>query len=381
MPPYLAGREDEQREFKRLLKQVAITDNLILTGLRGVGKTVLLENLKPLAQTEGWLWANTDLSESASVNEERIARRILTDLAPLTSPFVVSRTEIRNLGFRPKGETLETRLDHSLLQHVFEATPGLVSDKLKTVLEFAWEQIRKTDKRGIVFAYDEAQTMSDHSEKDEFPLAVMLEVFQSIQRKGVPFMLVLTGLPTLFAKLVASRTYSERMFHVMFLNRLSESDSRKAIEEPLKGSTIRLTRESIDTVIRISNGYPYFIQFVCREVFDLFVGGQESVPVDAIISKLDADFFAGRWQARTDRQRELLCIAAELPNAEGEFTVQELTDASQTCSKPFTASHINQMLASLCDKGLVFKNRHGRYSFAVPLLDKFIRRQSKSTIA
>lgn len=376
MPPYLAGREEEQNEFLRLLTQEAITDNLILTGLRGVGKTVLLENLKPLAQAEGWLWANADLSESASIDEDRIARRIMTDLAPLTATLTVSKTEVRSLGFRSTAQTLVSKLDHHMLQFVYDSTPGLVSDKLKRVLEFAWEHLRAAGRRGVVFAYDEAQTMSDHADKEEFPLAVMLEVFQSIQRKGIPFLLVLTGLPTLFSKLVASRTYSERMFHVLFLDRLSEEDSREAIEVPLSTSPISLTRESIDMIIKTSNGYPYFIQFVCREVFDLFVAGQKSVPMNDIVSKLDADFFSGRWQALTDRQRELLSLAADLPNADTEFTVQELTDTSRSLRKPFTASHVNQMLSSLCDKGLVFKNRHGRYSFAVPLLDKFIRRQA-----
>jgi len=84
MPPYLAGRKEEENEFRKLLKQKTILQNLILTGLRGVGKTVLLETFKPIAIQEGWLWVGTDLSESASVSEESLATRILTDLAVVT---------------------------------------------------------------------------------------------------------------------------------------------------------------------------------------------------------------------------------------------------------------------------------------------------------
>src|SRR5437660_1558019 len=81
MPPYLAGRQAEEMEFKRLLQQDPILKNVILTGLRGVGKTVLLETFRPIAIQEKWGWVGTDLSESASITEERIATRILTDLA------------------------------------------------------------------------------------------------------------------------------------------------------------------------------------------------------------------------------------------------------------------------------------------------------------
>ena len=77
MPPYLAGRKSEQDEMRGLLKQRTILSNLVLTGLRGVGKTVLLETFKPLAQMNGWLWAGNDLSELASVTEQTMAIRLV----------------------------------------------------------------------------------------------------------------------------------------------------------------------------------------------------------------------------------------------------------------------------------------------------------------
>ena len=88
------------------------------------------------------------------------------------------------------------------------------------------------------------------------------------------------------------------------------------------------------------------------------------------------DFFAGRWNRVTDRQRELLSVVAELSNCDEEFTPTEVVDKSkELLAKPFGASHVNQMLSKLSESGLVFKNRHGKYSFAVPLLGAFIRRQ------
>ena len=138
---------------------------------------------------------------------------------------------------------------------------------------------------------------------------------------------------------------------------------------------------SIETVCNASGGYPYFIQFICREVYDVWSqtpvnAAMPSVPIFEIERKLDSDFFAGRWARVTDRQRTLLGVIAQLDNADEEFTVQEIVAASMgLLEKPFSNSHVNQMLASLSAAGLVYKNRHGKYSFAVPLLARFIRRQ------
>ncbi len=97
--------------------------------------------------------------------------------------------------------------------------------------------------------------------------------------------------------------------------------------------------------------------------------------MEEITRKLDNDFFAGRWAKATDRQRELMFTIAILPNSDGEFTVQEVVEEAKKLKKPFSPSHVNQMLSTLANMGLVYKNRHGKYSFAVPLLGQYIQRQ------
>lgn len=377
-PPYLAGRQAESNEFIRLLQQDVILENLILTGLRGVGKTVLLDTFKPLAIGSGWRWVGTDLSESSSISDERMVLRLLTDLSVVTAAFKIGEFEVPHIGFDAPNERIPRTLDYRTLERIFDAQPGLASDKLKAILELVWHVMSNNGERGLVFAYDEAQNLSDQTGKDEYPLSLLLDVFQSIQRKGIPFMLVLVGLPTLFPKLVEARTYSERMFRVVFLDRLIESDSRDAILKPIADANcpVKLGEDSIGMIISITGGYPYLIQFVCREVYDAFVQGITQVPLDSITRKLDTDFFAGRWAKATDRQRELLMVIAKLDNSDSEFTVQEISEMSaETLEKPFSPSHISQMLSTLATAGLIYKNRHGKYSFAVPLLDRFIRRQ------
>jgi len=201
---------------------------------------------------------------------------------------------------------------------------------------------------------------------------------------------VLTGLPTLFPKLVEARTFAERMFHVTTLGRLDKSESRDAIVKPIgqQNCPVHFTESAVTEITKHSGGYPYFIQFLCREMFDSYLqqkaGGKlnPSVTVQQTVRKLDSDFFAGRWNRVTDRQRELLSVVARLPNCDDEFTVQEVVEESKKAlAKPFSASHVNQILAKLAESGLVYKNRHGRYSFAVPLLGDFIRRQEAEAAA
>ncbi len=375
-PPFLAGRQQEIDAFRKYLQQGQILTNVVLTGLRGTGKTVLMEDrYKPCAQQEGWVWVGSDFSESCFLSEGNLCIRLLTDLAVFASCLQVSISD-GTLGFDagPKNRTLSFDF---LVTH-FQAQPGLTVNKLKSTLELVWNAAKAQGTQGILFAYDEAQVVQDRPDKEEYPLAVLLETFQSLQRKGVRCMLLLTGLPTLFPRLVESRTYAERMFTVQELGRLSPDASRQAIEKPLQKTKWTLSPGATEAIIATSDGYPYFIQFICREALDHVIAHPTdmTVPMEAIIRKLDSDFFAGRWENVTDRQRELLYCIAQLQHGDQEFTIGEVVDVSRTLKiKPFSPGDVSQILPRLIDKGLVYKNRLGKYCFAVPLFGGFITRR------
>ena len=385
-PLYLAGRTKEQEQFARMLHQSPISQNVILTGLRGVGKTALLEELKPIAQRAGWLWTGNDLSESASLTEANIARRIVVDLSSLLGPIIVHRQSELSFGFTGREQQRERRLRFDDLWAIFDKTPGLNEDKLKAVLQHVARLIVGTNIKGIVFAYDEAQNLSDHAAAGEFPVSLLLDVFSYLQRSSPEchFLLVLTGLPTLFPKLNEARTYTERMFRALHLQPLNDVDARAAITKPIEisQSPLRFTDQTIERVIELSAGYPYFIQFACKEVFDAWIGKLEnnlapSVPIDEIVEKLDQDFFAPRWQRTTDRQQDFMRVISTLESSEAEFAIQEITKASRAMlKKGFSASHAAQMLQTLAENGLIYRTRRGGYAFAVPLLAQFIRRQT-----
>ena len=385
-PVYLAGRTKEQDQFKRMLEQSPVMQNTILTGLRGVGKTVLLEVLKPLGQAHHWLWTGNDLSESASLTEERVAQRLVVDLSTLLAPIVVQSQQTLPFGFTQHAEKNDRPLEFRDLWNIYEKTPGLVLDKLKAVFTHVSRIIQSAPIRGIIFAYDEAQNLSDHAASNEYPLSLLLDLFSYLQRQhnDRSFMLVLTGLPTLFPKLNEARTYTERMFHVMHLDRLNNDDARAAIVQPLEitQSPLGFAEKTINNIMGMSGGYPYFIQFICREVFDTWIGKIQrgtapSVPMNDILAKLDLDFFAPRWQRSTDRQQQFMQVIATLENSEEEFSVPEIVGASRlTLRKGFTPSHAVQILQALSEKGLVYRSKRGGYCFAVPLLASFIQRQA-----
>lgn len=381
MPLYLAGRSASIAEFRALLKQDVIMQNPLITGLRGVGKTVLLENLKPITISEGWFWVGgTELSEAVSVSEDNLVVRLLTDLSVITSSISQILPEDVKPGFAAN-PVKPVAWNYQRLMEVYNNTPGLHSDKLKAVLEPVAVAVRSLGKKGIVFAYDEAQNLADNAAKDRYPMSLLLDVFQSLQRKGIPFLLALAGLPTMQTRLTEARTYTERMFHTITLQRLSADETREAIERPIEicECPYPFDDASIETVSTVSGGYPFFIQFICKEAYDTWVqqhkteGKLTAVPVNEILHKLDADFFAGRWGLVTDRQRDLLRIVAQM-QTNGEFTVSEIVRASELSAKPFAASRVSAILTSLIKLGLIFRNRHGKYCFAVPMFGEFILR-------
>jgi len=384
-PLYLAGRSHEQAEFVKSLRERNLTQNILITGLRGVGKTVLLETLRPLAAQHGWLWTGNDWNEAAAISEKDVATRLIVDLATVLSPIVTLRTSENRIGFAANPTQQERPLSFDDLWNIYNSTPGFNSDKLKAVLERVASIISSNGIRGIVFAYDEAQNLTDKKEREQFPLSLLCDIFSNLQKRdlGCQFLLIMTGLPTLVTHLNEARTYTERMFHTLVLDRLSDDETRDAILRPIQisKSTLRFSNQTIQRIITESRGYPFLIQYICREVFDAWigritVGEAPSVPMTEITAKLDLDFFAPRWNRATDRQQMFMQVIATLEEADGEFAIQDITSASRKLLlKPFSPSLATQTLGHLAEKGLIYRNRRGSYCFAVPLLAGFIRRQ------
>ena len=391
-PPVFAGRDDEQRFFKRVLYQNPVMENILITGLRGMGKTVLLDSTRKVAEDAGWLWVGNDLSESSSLSEERLALRILTDLSaaisaklagpePDADPADITARLNARLDRAQQNENEALTFDS--LKQQFERAPGLPSDRLKAVLTRVTTLLQKARFSGLILAYDEAQCLADHADKNEFPMSMLIETVAALQKKdGVAScLLILCGLPHVYDALTATRTYTERMFHVMTLDRLTWDDTRSALLTPLAKlmPPLRASRELLAKAVELTGGYPYLIQFVGKELVEQILenGGTlsaEQFPSSGMLDRLDTGIFAARWNKTSDRQREFLMLIAQRPNQSGpDFAANEIVQDGDASG--FNLAGANQMLVAIMDRGLVYRTRHGRYAFTVPMSEAMILRR------
>lgn len=374
VPPFLSGRGSEIHSYKALLNQPHITESVLVTGLRGVGKTVLVDEFRRIAQANDWLVVANDLSESSSLTEERLGLRILTDIA---NALETRLPEAISLEFDAAGGS---RFD-ALRRH-YEQTPGLPVDKLLAVLKRVTSVLGRAKHSGLLLCYDEAQCLADHAEAQQFPMSMLIEAVSQLQkREGVtPCLLLLAGLPHVQDALAATRTYTERMFRVMPLDRLSIEDARTALYEPLTRlmPPLYASPALVDKVISMTGGYPYLVQFFGRELIDqLLANGGTLAPDDFpspdALDRLDAGLFSARWSRTTDRQREVLWLIANRPGSSEEFSVKELVQLSR--DDTLTDAAIQGHLAGLSERGLVFRTRHGRYALSIPMSEDMIARR------
>jgi len=382
-PLYLAGRTRELDQFARLCNANTLAQNAVILGLRGTGKTVLLEQLKAIAQANGWLWAGSDLFEYERLTEDSLARRMVIHLSTLLSTAL-----FQHEGQYPPGDGgvhHEHPLHSENLAKDYDSAPGLPGDKLKAVFAKTKALMERAPLKGIVFAFDEAQNLCNAALPREAPLSMLVDVFSYFQRapSGCRFMLVLSGLPTLYQSLYECRTYKESTFEVMKLQQLEPDAAREAIVKPLElsGATLNFSQNAVDQIIVTSDRYPFFIQFICREAFDTWRVkiGEGEIPFIStrdILHKLDLEFFAPKWTRATERRQDFMHVIASIENSDREFSVQDIVSASQRWLRQgFNASHATQILQNLAEKGFVYKNRRAGYCFAIPLLGQFMRRQ------
>jgi len=385
-PPHFAGRNRELSHFKQLLRQNFTTENLLITGLRGMGKTVLVGQLRTLAEREGWVWIGNDLSESASLSEDRMALRILTDVSDGLTRVLTHHNESRDGRYAShRNDDKDVPLPFEALRNMYEQAPGLPSDKLRHVLSRLGSMVNHAKARGIVFAYDEAQCLHDHAERNEYPMSMLIETIASLQKnEGVAqCLLVLSGLPQVFDALTETRTYTERMFHVINLDRLSRSEAYAAFMTPLSDLMPPLFAhpDLIEKVVDLTGGYPYLIQFFGKELVDHLLqnGGVLDVdqfPSDSVIDRLDSGLFAARWNRTTDKQRDVLKLIASRPNTSSpDFSAQDIASIKES---DLTSAQATQVLQALCERGLIYRTRHGRYAFTVPMSETMILRRFRN---
>jgi hypothetical protein len=349
-----------------------------LTGLRGVGKTVLLREFQPVAKEMGW--ASTFLEFQPSHNTDP------TMSAALTATLKAAREEVSRVERLKNAVGEATRKAGTLGigwgEYRMTYEPGLhpAQEDLSRDLFDTVESIVAHGKNGLVLLLDEAQVIRDETRATgEHPLSLLIAAVSSLQKAELPIGMVLCGLPTLTGNLLRARSYTERMFRGEEIGSLGTKDAKEALIRPLEGSTVLTDPRLVTRVTEEVEGYPYFLQLWGAELWDAAdtagVDRFSEQLLDAarpeIYRRLDLDFYDPRVSTLTPAEQDVL-----LASADCEYPPLVVADLNAAVSK--TPANINVLLGRLVDSGVLYRIRKGQYEYTAPKFRDFLLRRAQN---
>lgn len=371
-PRYLAGRRAEVDDFRVLLKRLLAgytEQSLVVTGLRGVGKTVLLGEYQKIAAEEGWVSADAEVSKTTPFGPQmaNLARRALFQISPRARWGDRARSAAAvlksfSLTVKPDG-TLTAGLDVDA--EMGRADSGNLNEDLADVFEAIGNAAQEKGS-GVVFLFDEIQFLS----KPELE-ALIGAVHRTVQRQ-LPITFAGAGLPQLPGLAGDAKSYAERLFKFPMIGELPDLAATQALVEPARLEGVDFEKRAIDMILEYTEGYPYFIQEFGRAVWNI-AEGSTITPTDAetaqvlVEAELDESFFRARIQRSTVEERRYMRAMAELgPSA------QKAADVAEVLGKG--SDQVAPLRARLINKGLLYTPRYGFAQFTVPQFDQFMRR-------
>ncbi|MBI5037062.1 ATP-binding protein [Candidatus Micrarchaeota archaeon] len=374
-PKYLAGREELAEAFSRSLGSFehGLPHNLVVFGLRGTGKTVLLKRFKNISEANRWIGIEREFN-ARFCNEEAFAEALAKDLLSMASEASVQK-KIAEAGktiaefLKPK----EITVFGVSYKPFYKERKGLLEDYLKQLLVSNWPVFQKAGVKGVVFLYDEFHTIKDKPEKNTLPLASILGAMSYAQRNGCKYYLVLSGLPFIKTRLKEAKTYTERMFSFKEVDNLTPKQAKEAITQTLKGSGYAFEKELADKIIEETKGYPYFIQFYGYFLIEnsnkttLNLRDLNALRTP-LIKELDVSFFEDRYNLAASKEKEIL-------QAMASSTDKDVPALSIRKKAKTTHHSLMELLKRLQEKGLVYRASRGHYGFSIPLFKEYLRRQ------
>ncbi len=370
-PPNLAGRDGDLENFQALTERLAAGGyerSLIYSGLRGVGKTVLLMELDVLATEAGW--ATTDVQEVGSqpdfrVTFARMAARLLREMS--RKHRVKDRVDralsvVKAFSIAvPAG--VQLKLDVEPATGV--ADSGDPEQDLTDLVREIGEVARATG-AGALFLIDEMHNLDSSS------LAAICIAFQAISRNALPVAMVAAGLPDLQARLMSAKPYADRLFQYHELGSLSPAAARAALVAPAATRDVSYEESAARRVVSESAGYPYFIQEYGLELWNQAEGSPiTSADVEAVreivTDSLARNFFGTRFQLATDAEQRYLAAMASLDDS--PYRSAEVARAYGAKDQRGVSIHRD----GLIQKGLIWAPRRGQLDFTVPLFAEYLR--------
>lgn len=372
-PPELAGR-DELREVVRIaLERVRLglpTKSLLMIGLRGVGKTVLLDRMREDAEAAGLQTIRVEAPESRSL-PALLAPQLRGALLRLSRNDQAKALAIRALrGLAGFAKALKIKYQDIEVGFDFDPEPGLADNgdlepDLQALFEVAGAAAKKANTALVLFI-DELQYVQEEQ------LAAMITALHRTAQRRLPVVLVGAGLPQLRGQMGRAKSYAERMFDFPGIGALPEQAARIAIAKPAKDQGIEVNEDGLKRIVKETRGYPYFLQEWGKQAWDAAtVSPITRKDVEraskAAVAALDESFFRVRFDRLTPAEKRYLRAMAELgPGTHRSGDIADKLSRKVTSLGPIR----NQLIA----KGMIWSPSHGDTAFTVPLFDEFMRR-------
>lgn len=370
MPSYIAGRDDDIQEVKQIFEALTMevpARSIIYSGLRGVGKTVLINKLEEIANDYGVLYCHIEVEEKndfiSQIAEcsQDFLREISTKekfMHLIRKPLEAIKSLV--ISFNPNDTTFslsiqerELYLSNNLTQSLTKVfvTIGEVAQKAKTP---------------ICFFIDEIQYMKQEQ------LGSLIAALHRTNQLGYPIMVIGAGLPKIYKMLTDEKSYSERLFVYKQIDSLTLEQSEKAIKEPAKKFNVDYTDKAIEKIVGITKGYPFFIQQLCQIVYnnnskDVIEEIDVEHSMNEFLEVLDEGFFKARYERCAESDKKF--IFAMVKCGELPCTISNIAD-----NLGKDVSSISTTRAQLINKGIIYSVRYKELDFTVPEFSGFIQR-------
>lgn len=373
-PPELAGRDTLRATLRVALERSRIgrpAKSAMLVGLRGVGKTVLLDRVRMDAEASGIHTLRVEAPEGRSL-PALLAPQLRQALIRLSQTKAARAYAIRGLralaGFASKLKVtyadIEVGLDH-------EPEPGLADNgDLEHDLQALIEQVgvaAQAAETALAIFVDELQYVPEPQ------LAALITALHRTEQRQLPVVLVGAGLPQLRGQMGNAKSYAERLFDFPEIGPLPADAARQAIVKPLADEGVQITPEALEEILRVTQGYAYFLQVWGSHTWLAAAPGAPLTEVDvhrasaAAIAAMDEGFFRVRFDRCTPKEKKYLRAMAELgpgPHRSGDIA---------NCMGAKVSS-LAPTRSSLITKGMIWSPNFGDTAFTVPMFDQFMKR-------
>lgn len=370
MPVYIAGRDEDIQNVSQMFDALTMdipTQSIIFSGLRGVGKTVLINKLQSIAEEKGIFCKHIEIEERND---------FISQIAECSQAFlrtVSAKEKFKHLIQKPleaiKSLVVSFNPEDNSFSLSMQDRELYVSNNLTQTLTEVFSTIGETAQKTetpICFFIDEIQYMKQNQ------LGSLIAALHRANQLGYPIMIIGAGLPKIYKMLSDEKSYSERLFMYKKIDSLTDEQSEKAIEEPAKKFNIIYAHEATNKIVEITKGYPFFIQQLCKIVYDktnkdvIELSDVENC-IDEFLSFLDERFFKSRYERCAESEKKFIFAMVEC----GELPCT-ISNVAHNLNK--TVGSISTTRAQLISKGIIYPVRYKELDFTVPEFSGYIQR-------